>query len=895
MSDKADFDLTFEALTGNSPFPWQSRLYGQFATGHFPATACLPTGLGKTSIIAIWLIALANYPERVPRRFVYVVNRRTVVDQTTDEVIKYRKHLSAKPELAATKKALEELCAIPLQVNGSPLAISTLRGQFADNREWSTDPARPAVICGTVDMIGSRLLFSGYGIGFKSKPLHAGFLGQDVLLVHDEAHLEQPFQKLLKSIEEEQKQAEQTCHLPWKKLQVMELTATPRSENDATTEPPFKLDSDDERNDVIQQRLFAKKQLSLIPLTDAKKPWSELAEQALKFEASGQAVLVFSQNIETVMEVRDTLEKRKLACKTLTGTMRGLERDGLVRDSVFIRFLPESNRPPSILPAEGTVYLICTSAGEVGVNISADHLVCDLSPFDSMAQRFGRVNRFGNTSDTTVTVLYPTQFDPTKPLDPRREKTLALLQKLDGDASPQALGGLDPEERIAAFTPPPVMLPATDILFDAWALTSITGSLPGRPPVEPYLHGIAGWEPPETEVAWREEVETVTDNDLLERYPPGELLECFPILPHELLKDRSDRVFNTFLRKLELSDEQAKLPVWIEAPDGTIDHDWTIRKLVDAEKSVIEGKRLLLPPALGGLNSQGMLDANEVRSQKDDVEEDPNADFLDVSCQVSVGPSLRTRVWSDDPDLQSKTDGLHLIHEIDTRSDGEIESDELSPDKLWLWYRANQEGELTTTSKRPVLWTVHVQDVVDKAVELTTEGRLSLTSELGKAIVLAARFHDHGKRRRRFQSVLSNRAYPNVVLAKSDGKRSLVPDEYRHEFGSLIDLTDPTESDKAQFAEDLAEFANLVPEMRDVVLHLIATHHGWGRPHFDPDHGGYELERPGTDPMLADVPRRFARLQRRYGRWGLAYLESLLRAADWAASGNPSKYVGDDE
>jgi len=79
------------------------------------------------------------------------------------------------------------LCAIPLDEKDEPLAISTLRGQFADNREWSADPSRPAVICGTVDMIGSRLLFSGYGVGFKSRPLHAGFLGQDALLIHDEA------------------------------------------------------------------------------------------------------------------------------------------------------------------------------------------------------------------------------------------------------------------------------------------------------------------------------------------------------------------------------------------------------------------------------------------------------------------------------------------------------------------------------------------------------------------------------------------------------------------------------------------------------------------------------------------------------------------------------------
>ncbi|MBI3850390.1 MAG: hypothetical protein HY298_08890 [Verrucomicrobia bacterium] len=34
-------------------------------------------------------------------------------------------------------------------------------------------------------MIGSRILFSGYGVGFKTKPLHAGFLGQDTLIVHN--------------------------------------------------------------------------------------------------------------------------------------------------------------------------------------------------------------------------------------------------------------------------------------------------------------------------------------------------------------------------------------------------------------------------------------------------------------------------------------------------------------------------------------------------------------------------------------------------------------------------------------------------------------------------------------------------------------------------------------
>jgi len=76
-----------------------------------------------------------------------------------------------------------------------------------------------------------------------------------------------------------------------------------------------------------------------------------------------------------------------------------------------------------------------------------------------------------------------------------------------------------------------------------------------------------------------------------------------------------------------------------------------------------------------------------------------------------------------------------------------------------------------------------------------------------------------------------------------------------------------------------------------LVLHLIAVHHGRGRPHF-PSEEAYDPE--ATDEMnstvAGQVPQRFARLQRQYGRWGLAYLESLLRAADWYASANPSVF-----
>jgi CRISPR-associated endonuclease/helicase Cas3 len=73
----------------------------------------------------------------------------------------------AKPETAELHAAI------------GPLPISTSRGQFIDNREWLHDPSKPAIIVGTVDMIGSRLLFSGYGVSQKMRPMHAGLLGVD--------------------------------------------------------------------------------------------------------------------------------------------------------------------------------------------------------------------------------------------------------------------------------------------------------------------------------------------------------------------------------------------------------------------------------------------------------------------------------------------------------------------------------------------------------------------------------------------------------------------------------------------------------------------------------------------------------------------------------------------
>jgi CRISPR-associated endonuclease/helicase Cas3 len=533
-----DFDALFSALTDNCPFPWQRHLYREFVKGRFPLSCNLPTGLGKTAVIPIWLIALASAAAQVPRRLVYVVNRRTVVDQATEEARKIRDRLLANDRPAALSGLVQVLGGMASTSEDSPLAISTLRGQFADNREWSADPCRPAVIVGTVDMIGSRLLFSGYGIGFKSKPLHAGFLGQDTLLVHDEAHLEPAFQELLNAIQKEQIRSGDI-----RSFRVMELSATSRGQGEV-----LELSKQDYADKEVKKRIDAKKLLCLHENTDENKLADRIAEKALEFKDSKRAVMVFVRKVDDAAKIAKKLPKGQL--RQLTGTLRGLERDMLVDDPIFRRFLPKSDA------VDETVFLVCTSAGEVGVNISADHLVSDLSTFESMAQRFGRVNRFGERNDTEVHVLYPQRFDENEE-GRRRQRTRELLSLLEGDASPRALGELDPNDRLAAFAAPPEILSVSDILFDAWALTTIRDRLPGRPSVEPYLHGRSS-DPPETHVGWRKEVELITE-DLLAEYKPEELLADYPLKPHELLRDNTNRVFDR-LKKLKAD---RNTPIWI--------------------------------------------------------------------------------------------------------------------------------------------------------------------------------------------------------------------------------------------------------------------------------------------------------------------------------------------
>jgi len=224
---------------------------------------------------------------------------------------------------------------------------------------------------------------------------------------------------------------------------------------------------------------------------------------------------------------------------------------------------------------------------------------------------------------------------------------------------------------------------------------------------------------------------------------------------------------------------------------------------------------------------------------------------------------------------------MRLIRRIDfPPPDG----DEDAAGWSWYWYtRPNSaDDDGSKSAKVPITWKDHTDDVTRNATRIA-DVLFKDQPKLHTALVTAARFHDYGKKRAVWQRSIGHRLPKSPAekdwLAKSGGNMKPIElTKYRHEFGSLLDVAD----DEA--------FGELDADVRDIVLHLIAVHHGRGRPHF-PAGEAFDPEPRGRDAaaVAAAVPRRFARLQRTYGRWGLAYLESLLRAADYAASANPSK------
>ena len=941
-----DFDPDFKALTGHTPFPWQRRLFKLLSSGELPLAVDVPTGLGKTSVMAIWLLARANGAS-LPRRLAYVVDRRAVVDQATDVAERLRKALK--------RRGLEPV-RNALGLAGRHLPISTLRGQHVDNREWLDDPVGPAIIVGTVDMIGSRLLFEGYGVSRGMRSFQAGLLGCDALVLLDEAHLARPFERLLKAIEagrrpssgEHDDSADRrftgssvTATVP-PPFRVLPLSATLGS----TSEPvvPFTVGEDDRVHEAVRRRLDAPKTLTVEDLAAGASIEDALAERAWDLacrmtEAVGQPtrMLIYCDRRTVAEKVAEDLRRRVRAAASgsvvilFVGGRRVRERQLAACELRTHGLLAGSDARP-----DAPVFLVATSAGEVGVDLDADHMACDLVAWERMVQRLGRVNRLGSRA---ARVLVIDQGPPEKKAagdagvarHAAVQTLLAELPRTEGghQAGPAALADLAARHgRIIAqaSTPMPLHPALTRPLVDAWSMTSLVEHT-GRPEVDPWLRG---WQEdePRTTVVWRRYLPVCFDGGRVDALKSQEVEAFFDeasVHVSERLETETWRVVDWLrkrTRKLAKPLERAASgPIDMES-DGPDAEDRTgaagaglvapLRQ--DAPVAFLfdkggkpDGDPLSLQDAAGNLKPKdmtsrivgrllvvdarvcglcdGLLNADAGKPVSTIEENWGHPERWDEvagrAAEAADLPAMRVRLLSEE-DRERRRAGADGTHDDAARS--------AEP-----WRELWAAGYRVSETDRPVTWLIVEQrrgrtsGEDGKAIARTSQSlvahqaraaeeasriadALGLDEEDRMMLEAAARIHDEGKRASRWQRAF-NAPRDGGPYAKTPGPFNRhVLNGYRHEFQSMLDVQ----------KNGLDGLDRSDPRF-DLALHLIAAHHGRARPAIGID--GCEGLPPSAAAARAyEVGRRFARLQRRWGPWGLAWWEALLRAVDQRAS-----------
>jgi CRISPR-associated endonuclease/helicase Cas3 len=303
VAELPSFEAYFRAVHGYDPFPWQSRLASDVLSraaselngaerDPWPALLDVPTGAGKTSALDVAVYTLACAPGRLPRRVLLVVDRRIVVDQAGDHAERIATSLAQATDgpLRAIADALRALWGAPSEE--PPVAVARLRGGMPRDNDWARRPDQPVLGVSTVDQVGSRMLFRGYGVSPRSASIHAGLVGNDTLVLLDEVHLAEPFAQTLEGIDAQRRRSPSS--LPERRATVR-MSATPgRASRDVHS-----LSAADHAHPVLARRLAAAKRarLALVRVTgdDEAKKLEVVAkaavENALRLQADGAKVV----------------------------------------------------------------------------------------------------------------------------------------------------------------------------------------------------------------------------------------------------------------------------------------------------------------------------------------------------------------------------------------------------------------------------------------------------------------------------------------------------------------------------------------------------------------------------------------------------------------------------
>jgi CRISPR-associated endonuclease/helicase Cas3 len=846
---------------GDTPFPWQRALLDEFKKGNLPPALDIPTGLGKTSVMGVWLVARA-LGAPLPRRIVYVVDRRAVVDQASEVALSLRAFVEREPEIKQH-----------LGLGARSLPVSTLRGQYLDNREWLDDPAAPAIIVGTVDMIGSRLLFQGYGVSRKMRPYHAGLLGTDTLVVLDEGHLVPAFEDLLRDIAggiDLFGTQEEALRALIPQFRLLSMSATGRGGTSPTT---FRLTEKDLKHSIIDRRLKAPKRLFIRNLQKDSALPEVLAEEAWRLAGDGKRpirCIVFCDKRENAVKTKEQVERSAHGDKKqgteavgvdlelFVGGRRVFERQVAATTLESLGFVAAKSIQP-----KRAAFLFATSAAEVGVDLDADCMVCDLVSWERMVQRLGRVNRRGDApGGANVTVIVEPQKEPDKRTkeafgktpDERDEGERKLVQKYEtavgrqpairkaldllcwkegsADASTGAIRDLNeraikiPDLRRAldaATTSAPLRPALTRAVVDAWSMTSLE-SHTGRPEIEPWLRGWIEDDPPQTEIVWRTylPVRGSKVGDSAEIKPAIEaFFQAAPLHTSEILETETFRVLEWLADRAKALLSACKKG---GEPEGTVgSRDVVAIILTKAGKfrralpvdefqavdksrreelhSLLANSTVIVDVRIAGLK-EGLLDPKDTSIPRAADDGQPWTPAIGYRIRnVDAGQEVPR-----DPKFRER---FRFAAEV--TEDGE-------PLRWLIVEKEHNDSadEDDRSAGNPQLLKDHRDWAEERARALAKT--LGLTSEFEEALCAAAFLHDEGKQAPRWQSAF-NAPGGDDAWAKTEGPINYaLLDGYRHEFGTLVSV------------ETNERLQRLSEEHRELALHMIAAHHGFARP-----------------------------------------------------------------
>jgi len=909
-----------DRYTIRDPFPWQERLAERLDKGAgWPSEIGVQTGLGKTSCldIAVWWLASQAHrcpSERtVPTRIWWVVNRRLLVDSTAEHAETIAKLLETpsqadRPEtmrktLEAVAERLRKLSADP---KGAPLEVIRLRGGVAS--ETPTDPSQPTIVLCTLPMYGSRLLFRGYGSGSRFRAVDAAMAGTDSLVLLDEAHLAPHLRTLLPALAACTPCAQPILAQARARPMLVSLTAT----GDAADDERFELDGKDLAHPIVQKRLDAVKPVELrIEEGDAARRLADATLDIIGQAPAPAAYLVFANTPKTARETFDRLRKKypegAAELLLLTGLSREREAER-VRARILHKKDGMAAAREETAERERHLIVVATQTLEVGADVDAEYLVTETCGVRALTQRLGRLNRLGLYEHARAVYVHvpPPKSRSGRKTDTQDAETwpvygaepasvLKRLQDARGKVGSTVVN-LSPR-RVASVLGAPHDLPsrAPEILPGIlWEWTKTTTPPHGEAPVDPYFSGIDGADY-SVSLLWRNHVPKAGDR-LWPRATDREAVGVSLVEVRRVLGD--ERIHRL-------------------GPDGVTVEEASAAELRPGNQIVLASDRGLLDPF--GWNAKSSDPVVDMSIAKQGLPLDATA-IARLCAVVLPAVLIRTALGIADNDED----------EIDQAERHEAKEEILTAvrsaptparwnDKEWTDFTESLTTHLVQPRKEVPRFQVRKRLFEEPAndfdetslgtvVELELHGRavavraaatahqIGVARDLIELVERAGALHDIGKAEWRFQRWLDPTGKRGVLVAKSDAPRhewermraaAGWPRGGRHEDVSARLVRAWLEQDPAWGD----------PIRRDLLVHLVASHHGKGRPLVRPvvdgtpgvvsgNIAGASVQAPADLAVVDwDQPARFRRLNEHFGPWGLALLEALVIRADHAVSG----------